>query len=129
MILISKSPVKPDSPGRKYKFWNKNSFCYECVASQSIGHMVVNWTLSGSLCHQPDLANLHGFHLSPSAFKPTRHLFPIFSQSKIPTFSDIVFPTPWNYMDKVVYNASRGMPYSEKDSTFFCVECTTRIME
>jgi hypothetical protein len=109
----------PDSPSRKYKWWNKKSFCYECTAPHSIRHILVNWTLSGSLCHQPDLSNLHGFHLSPSAFKTTRHLFRIFSQSKIPTFSDIVFPTPWNYMNKAVYNASRDMPYSEKYSTVF----------
>jgi hypothetical protein len=115
----------PDSPSQKYKWWNKKSFCYECTAPHSIGHMVANWTLAGSLCHQPDLANLHGFHLSPSAFKPTRHLFPIFSQSKIPTFSDIVFPTPWNYMDKTVYNASRDMPYSEKSSTVFWRSATS----
>ena len=109
----------PNSPSQKYKWWNKNSFCHDCVSPHSIGPILANWTLSGSLCHQPDLANLHGFHLSPSAFKPTRRLFPIFSQSKIPTFSDIIFPSPWNYWDKVVHNASRDMPYSEKDRTVF----------
>lgn len=109
----------PESPARKYTWWNKRSFCHDCASPHSLGPFLANWTLSGSLCHQPDAANLHGFHLSPSAFKPTRSPFPIFSQSKIPTFSDIIFPSPWNYKDKVVYNASRDMTFSEKENTLF----------
>jgi hypothetical protein len=109
----------PDSPSQKQTWWNKNSFCHDCAKPHSIGPILANWTLSGSLCHQPDLANFHGFHLSPSPFKPTKKPFPIFSQSKIPTFNDIVFPSPWNYEDKVTHNVSHDMPYSEKDRTVF----------
>jgi hypothetical protein len=109
----------PDSPARKYTWWNKKSFCQDCASPHSLGPFLANWMLSGSLCHQPDIAKLHGFHLSPSAFKPTKSPFPIFSQSKIPTFSDIIFPSPWNYKDKVVYDASRDMSFSEKENTLF----------
>lgn len=109
----------PSSPSQKQTWWNKNAFCHHCAKPHSIGPILANWTLSGSLCHQPDLANLHGFHLSPSAFKPTKKPFPIFSQSKIPTFNDIIFPSPWNYEDKVIHNSSLDMPYSEKDRTVF----------
>ena len=109
----------PNSPARRHKWWNKKFFCHDCAAPHSLGPILANWTLSGSLCHQPDIANLHGFHLSPSAFKPTQRLLPIFSQSKMSTFSDILFPSPWNYRDKVIYNEARDMPFSEKEQTFF----------
>jgi len=109
----------PDSLARRWKWWNKKYFCQSCASPHSLGPFLSNWALSGSLCHQPDIANLHGFHLSPSAFKPTRMLFPIFSQSKIPTFSDIMFPSPWNYMDKVIYNESMDIPFSQKEDTLF----------
>ncbi|PMD41981.1 glycosyltransferase family 90 protein [Hyaloscypha variabilis F] len=109
----------PNSLSKKQTWWNKNAFCHDCAKPHSVGPILANWTLSGSLCHQPDLANLHGFHLSPSAFKPTKKPFPIFSQSKIPTFNDIIFPSPWNYEDKVIHNASLDMTYSDKDRTVF----------
>lgn len=109
----------PDSMARTTSWWKKESFCSKCAAPHSLGPFLRNWTLSGSLCHQPDLENLHGFHLSPSSFKPTTSLFPIFSQSKIPGFSDILFPSPWNYEGKVIYNSSKDMKFSEKESTVF----------
>ena len=109
----------PDSPARKYTWWNKKLSCQGCASPHSLGPFLANWELSGSLCHQPDIKTLHGFHLSPSAFKPTKSLFPIFSQSKIPTFSDIIFPSPWNYKDKVFYDASQDMSFSEKEDTIF----------
>ena len=46
----------PDSPAREYTWWNKTSFCQDCASPHSLGHFLANWTLSGSLCHQPDIA-------------------------------------------------------------------------
>lgn len=109
----------PNSLSRKQTYWNKKAFCPTCVAPHSLGPFISDWTLSGSLCHQPDLQNLHGLHLSPAAFKPTTKLYPIFSQSKIPTFNDIIFPSPWNYQDKVSYETSRDPSFSRKHNTVF----------
>lgn len=116
----------PNSLTKTASWWQKQSFCAQCVAPHSLGPFISNWTLSGSICHQPDLANLHGFHSSPASFKPTTSLFPIFSQGKLPGYSDILFPSPWNYMDKVIYNndpdrtfAERDMAFEEKQKTIF----------
>lgn len=109
----------PSSLARQHQTPNKKSPCHYCRAPHTLGGFISNWTLSGSLCHQPDLANLHGFHLSPSAFKSTHTLFPIFSQSKVPTFNDIIFPSPWNYRDKVVHDNSKDMPFAAKQDTAF----------
>lgn len=107
------------SAARKQRWWNKPSPCNSCSNPHSLGPYISNWTLAGSVCHQPDLSNLHGFHLSPSAFKGTNLLFPIFSQSKIPSFSDIIFPSPWNYIRKVGYEPTEDIPFAVKNNTFF----------
>ncbi|KAI9784537.1 MAG: hypothetical protein M1816_000803 [Peltula sp. TS41687] len=81
-----------------------------------------NWNLTGDVCHQPDLANLHGFFLSPAAFKTTRKLVPVFSQSRAPGYNDILYPSAWNYMDKVKYEPSDAHPdppYDEKKTCLF----------
>jgi len=109
----------PSSSSQRQTWWMRNMFCHECVKPHSIGPLLSDWTLSGSLCHQPDLANLHGFHLSPSAFRTTTKPFPVFSQSKIPNLNDILFPSPWNYRDKVVHDPRFDLPYKEKARTIF----------
>lgn len=76
--------------------------------------LLSNWTLSGDLCHQPDLAYLHGFLLSPSALAASHTLFPVFSQSRIQNFADILYPNPWNFGDKVQYDDEKGIPWHQK---------------
>ncbi|OCT46929.1 capsular associated protein [Cladophialophora carrionii] len=77
--------------------------CGPCVAPHSLGQFLANWTDAADICHQPDMAHLHGFYLSPAAFKASHQLMPVFSQSKPHGYNDILYPSAWNYMDKVVY--------------------------
>ena len=120
----------PDSPARRYRSWSLSRLCVWCFQPHSIGHFISNWTLSASPCHQPDLANLHGFYTSASTYKPTKHLMPIFSQSKAHGFADILYPTAWNYIDKVKYEPSHqehqeDPPFSQKKNTLFWRGSTT----
>ncbi|EPE30120.1 capsular associated protein [Glarea lozoyensis ATCC 20868] len=109
----------PQSSARTVTHWNKKSIHAPSVNPHTYGPFLSNWTLSASPCHQPSLAHLHGFHLSPSAFKPTTSLFPVFSQSKMQSFSDILFPSPWNYMDKVSHDPATDIAFNEKNNTLF----------
>lgn len=80
------------------------------------------------ICHQPDLVSLHGLFLSPAAFKVSQTLTPIFSQSSVSGFGDILYPSPWNYIDKVKYEPSPSFPdpeYTDKENTLFWVGRTT----
>jgi Glycosyl transferase family 90 len=77
--------------------------CLSCISPHSMGQFISNWTYSADICHQPDIAHLHGFYLSPAAFRGSHMMVPIFSQSKPKGFNDILYPSAWNYMDKVVY--------------------------
>ena len=116
----------PSSPARRTRAWGRRTLCTSCSAPHSLGPFLRNWTLAASPCHQPDLANLHGFYLSPAAFKASHDSLPVFSQSKADGYADILYPSPWNYMDKVKYEPSTSpdnthpdVPFAEKENTLF----------
>ena len=113
----------PSSAARTSSIWDPRTLCTSCFAPHSIGPFLSNWTLAASPCHQPDLRNLHGFYLSPAAFKTSQTLLPVFSQSKVAGFADILYPSPWNYIDKAVYapdNTTHPDPlFTEKENTLF----------
>ncbi|KAL8708307.1 MAG: hypothetical protein Q9220_006782 [cf. Caloplaca sp. 1 TL-2023] len=112
----------PSSPARRTHTWDTSTLCPTCSSPHSSSLFLSNWSLSASPCHQPDLAHLHGFYLSPSAFKPSHALYPIFSQSKAQGFADIRYPSPWNYIDKAVYRPSAEYPdpaFKEKRDSMF----------
>ncbi|KLU92393.1 hypothetical protein MAPG_11339 [Magnaporthiopsis poae ATCC 64411] len=116
----------PGSLARTWRWWNRKETCTRCAAPHttltSEGSVVSNWTLSGDVCHQPDLAYMDGFLLSPSTMRSTRKLMPVFSQSKVPGFADILHPSPWNYVGKVPYDAdaeAADMPWAEKTNAVF----------
>jgi hypothetical protein len=117
------APTCPSSsPARRVRIWDTSTHCISCSAPHSLGAFLSNWTLSGDICHQPDLANLHGFYLSPASFKSTQELYPIFSQSKVGGFNDILYPSAWNYMDKVRYEPTvefPDVPWEDKSNTLF----------
>ena len=111
-----------NSPAKRTRSWDWSRLCVSCFEPHSLGHFVRDWKLSASPCHQPDLVNLHGFYKSAAAFKTTKTLLPIFSQSKVAGYSDILYPTAWNYNDKIKYAPSStrpDIPWSEKHETLF----------
>ncbi|KAA6416339.1 MAG: hypothetical protein FRX48_01059 [Lasallia pustulata] len=112
----------PSSQARLSRIWDQRTHCTSCISPHSLGPFLRNWTLAALPCHQPDLANLHGFYLSPAAFKPTHDPLPVFSQSKPHGYTDILYPSPWNYMDKVQYAPSDthpDPPFADKENTLF----------
>ncbi|EXJ67310.1 uncharacterized protein A1O5_09323 [Cladophialophora psammophila CBS 110553] len=113
---------------------SQSHICSSCVAPHSLGQFVGNWSDAADICHQPDIAHLHGFYLSPAAFKTSYQLMPVFSQSKPHAYNDILYPSAWNYMDKVVYAPTNpqgtpgqevyhagfpDLPFEEKENILF----------
>lgn len=109
----------PNARARNQFHWNRRTFIAEFTAPYSSGQFLRNWTRSNDMCFQPDMADYHGFHLSPASFKTSYRLLPVFSQSKVQGYNDILFPSPWNYADKVLYNPEHDMPFVEKHNTLF----------
>lgn len=90
----------PSSRARREPIIDKGKLCVSCTKPHSIGPFIRDWNLAGDVCHQPDLANLHGFFMSPAAFKTTKKLVPIFSQSKVPGYNDILYVSlPAHHLD------------------------------
>lgn len=81
----------PRSEARSERAGNVGRLCASCAAPHSLGPFVADWALAADYCHQPDLANLHGFFLGPAAFKTTKDLLPVFSQSKVHGYNDILY--------------------------------------
>ena len=94
---------------------SQSHICLSCAAPHHLGQFISNWTKAADVCHQPDLAHLHGFYLSPAAFKATYLPRPVFSQSKPLGWNDILYPSAWNYMDKAVYAPSEPSGQSGTD--------------
>ncbi|KAL9107617.1 MAG: hypothetical protein Q9227_007520 [Pyrenula ochraceoflavens] len=100
---------------------------YSNIAPHSLGQFMSDWQLSKSICHQPDMAHLHGLYASPAALKGSRKLLPVFSQSKAHGYNDILYPSCWNYIDKVAYrpaessenNDNADPPFHKKLNTLF----------
>lgn len=121
----------PSSKARSQRIWDRRNLCISCVRPHSLGQFPSDWTVASDICHQPDLASLHGFFLSPASFKVTQDLAPVFSQGVVSGFSDIIFPSPWNYVDKVIYGPSAEYPdmdYKDKSNDLFWIGGTSEGM-
>lgn len=118
----------PSSKARSQRIWDRRDLCLSCIRPHTMGQFPVDWNIASDICHQPDLKWLHGFMLSPASLKVTQDLAPVFSQSKISGFNDILFPSPWNYVDKVVYDPSKDFPdppYLDKENSLFWIGSTS----
>lgn len=114
------SPTCPaDSPVNTYRWWNRKAECLGCSAPHMTNGFVSDWALSGDLCHQPDLAYLHGVLLSPSAMAPSQTLFPVFSQSRLSNFADILYPSPWNFGEKVEIETNDSISNQKLNSVYW----------
>lgn len=123
----------PYSTARTNRVWDRHGICLTCIPPHSSGQFPSDWDLAKDICHQPDVAELHGFFSGPTAFVPSRELLPVFSQSSISGFSDILYPSPWNYVDKenIKYNPTKKHPdpeYDQKDNTLFWIGSTSEGM-
>ncbi|RYP56293.1 hypothetical protein DL771_012080 [Monosporascus sp. 5C6A] len=82
----------PGSPTRAGIHWNVRDFCAACANPHSQGQFVQDWQKSLDPCHQPDLFNLHDFHMAPYGYEIYQELLPLFSGSKTDSFNDILIP-------------------------------------
>lgn len=119
---VARPLCPPSSKVRREFIWNRRMLCASCAQPHSLDQFVRDWGLSQDICHQPDLAFLHGFFAGPASFKVSRRLLPIFSQGKVSGFNDILYPSSWNYIDKAKYEPTDehpDRPYSEKAPVLF----------
>ncbi|CAG8298156.1 unnamed protein product [Penicillium salamii] len=118
----------PSSKARSQRIWNRRDICLSCTAPHSMGQFPLDFNIASDICHQPDLAFMHGLLISPASFKVSQELIPVFSQSALSGFNDILFPSPWNYIDKVKYEPTIEHPdpeYGHKENSLYWVGSTS----
>jgi hypothetical protein len=74
---------------------------------------IYNRTAFTDICLSPSLMDTFGFFNRPNAWSVTHDLVPIFSPSKISSFQDILYPSPWYWADKVVHNETMDPDWVE----------------
>jgi hypothetical protein len=78
---------------------------------------VSNYTLSCSLCHQPDLQGLHGFLIESISTRTSGTLFPLFGSSKLAVNNEILIPAAMYYDPQDDRFISDGGPKSWEQKT------------
>ncbi|BGP50176.1 hypothetical protein JCM10450v2_006087 [Rhodotorula kratochvilovae] len=70
-------------------------------------------------CDQPDLQELHQAFVHPLSFSWTDRLFPVFSNSKLEGFNDILIPTWYQWFDKMPYEEERDVEWKGKANQMY----------
>lgn len=102
----SRLSCSPDSPARAI-----NEDLPDSTQSYELGSLgfIYNTTASTDICQVPSLHGTHAFFDRPNAFNVAHDLVPIFSESKISSFQDIVFPSMWHWYEKLYINRTEDM--------------------
>ena len=87
--------------------------------------LVVNATAFSDVCNSPSFRTSFGFFDRPNAFDVVHDLLPIFSQSKVSSFQDILYPSPWYWAGKVAYTDSQDYEWPDKESKLYWRGSTT----
>lgn len=118
----SRASCPADSPARDYEEVSKDN-----VTSYAYGDLgfVYNQTAFTDICMSPSLRDTFGFFDRPNAFNVVQDLFPIFSQSKISSFQDIIYPSPWYWSSQVNYDQERDMDWEKKENELYWRGSTT----
>lgn len=108
----SRTSCPPDSPARILE----EAEYYDAVDQYALGDLgfVYNFTAMSDICLSPSLSSTYGFFERPNAYGIVQDLFPIFSQSKISSYSDIIYPSPWYWAGKVPYEEDKDPAWGNK---------------
>lgn len=119
----SRMSCPPDSPSRALEEEDRNDDVSRYGMSE-LG-FVYNVSAMSDICYTPSLSSTFGFFDRPNAYNIVHDLFPIFSQSKISSYADILYPSPWYWYEKVHYDESQDMPWEQKKGRLYWRGSTT----
>ncbi|KMU89867.1 Cap3p [Coccidioides immitis H538.4] len=96
----------------------------EAYLSGDLG-FIYNTTAFSDICLSPSLRYAFGMFERPNAMSVVRDLFPIFSESKVSSFQDILYPSPWYWSGKVTYDPKLDVSWDNKKSQVYWRGSTT----
>lgn len=119
----SRMSCPPESPARALEEDDRR----DDVARYGLGELgfVYNMTALSDVCYTPSLSETFGFFDRPNAYSVVHDLFPIFSQSKVSSYADILYPSPWYWYAKVSYDQSRDVSWAQKMDQLYWRGSTT----
>ncbi|KAI1082290.1 glycosyltransferase family 90 protein [Whalleya microplaca] len=119
----SRLSCSPDSPARALEEEEKK----DDVSKYGLGELgfIYNASAMSDICYSPTLSSTFGFFDRPNAYNIVFDLFPIFSQSKISSYSDILYPSPWYWYEKVSYDEKKDIAWSSKEDKLYWRGSTT----
>lgn len=121
--IPSRLSCSPDSPARALD----DDAARDNLTAYALSDLgfIYNHTAFSDVCNSPSFGTSHGFFDRPNAFNVVHDLFPIFSQSKMSSFQDIVYPSPWYWYGKVSYDEKRDVDWTSKENKLWWVGSTT----
>ncbi|TWU73710.1 capsule-associated protein CAP1 [Metarhizium rileyi] len=119
----SRMSCPPESPARTLEEDEQRDELSQYGVSE-LG-FVYNSTAMADICLTPSLSSTYGFFDRPNTYKVVHDLFPIFSQSKISSYNDIIYPSPWYWYNKVQYRQEQDMTWDEKHGKLYWRGSTT----
>ncbi|EMD00774.1 glycosyltransferase family 90 protein [Baudoinia panamericana UAMH 10762] len=120
--IPSRLSCSPDSLSRALGDLSSDNLTAYALGELGFVH---NHTAFTDICNSPSFATSHGFFDRPNAFNVIHELFPIFSQSKMSSFQDILYPSPWYWYGKVAYDEKKDMDWQAKINSLFWRGSTT----
>ncbi|ROW12721.1 hypothetical protein VMCG_00296 [Cytospora schulzeri] len=119
----SRMSCPPESPARALEESEQS----DDLARYAMGELgfVYNATAMSDICYSPSLSSTYGFFERPNAYDVVHDLFPIFSQSKISSYNDIIYPSPWYWADKVPYEENKDYSWDTKKDQLYWRGSTT----
>ncbi|KAI4762177.1 hypothetical protein E4T52_05606 [Aureobasidium sp. EXF-3400] len=121
--IPSRMSCSPDTPARALE----EETTPDNIAAYAMSELgfVYNDTAFSDVCNSPSFGTSHGFFDRPNAFNVVHDLVPIFSQSKMSSFQDILYPSPWYWYGKVSYNPLKDVAWEKKEGKLWWVGSTT----
>ena len=118
----SRISCSPESPSRSLDEAALDD--HKAYAFSDLG-FIYNKTAFSDICLSPSLQRSFGFFDRPNAFNIVHDLFPIFSQSKISSYQDILYPSPWYWSEKVAYRENDDYDWEKKQPKMYWRGSTT----
>lgn len=121
--ISSRMSCPLSSPARPLE----ESYATDNLTAYALGELgfVYNQTAFSDICNSPSLATSHGFFDRPNSFNVVHELFPVFSQSKISSYQDILYPSPWYWARKVTCEPEDDMEWKLKENKLYWRGSTT----
>ncbi|KAI4937387.1 uncharacterized protein J4E92_002117 [Alternaria infectoria] len=118
----SRLSCSPGTQAQTFEDYAADNFT--AYAASDLG-FIYNTTAFSDICNSPSFSSTFGFFERPNAFSIIHELTPVFSQSKISSFQDILYPSPWYWMGKVGYDETHDTTWENKTNSLYWRGSTT----